>query len=526
MVYRDHESHLKHHHQIIFHQIKMILLKITHSRKLFSSLKHINVEQYYEHQRISKSRVTIHSDKSATMKLPIKTLQGNLVELTEISSNDASSEEKSCNEEAFRVESDDSNIMTVSSSCDEDIAIEGTLGHDVTETNLDDRTYLERKKQEIALISQTILEDPEKHIESINLLWTSMTDRFPLVQKWTLLSLLSIFKDIIPGYRIRPLSDKEKQTEVSKEIQALRLYESRLLKYYQQYLALLEKLIRDERHRYRQLKRKEKTISHKEPSEIVISYEMTLIAIRCQCDLLICAGHFNFNTDLLNSLVVHMNVISPAQIFPWIRHSIEHVLEHDKSGELSLLIVRTIATLLTSKNYRIRPEILEILTNLKFLDDMDSTRGQPQLEPSKRKSNDAYVPKKQRKLLKKDKELMKEMKEAEAELCKQDRQKKVRLSDCCIEEFAYYRPAIPMVISFFSISTYGMFLPLDYPLYPIVIMTISSISDCYLYVLARGNFTSCLYYVFPRSETCEIYSTSSRCFTRSFQVSYNIIGFL
>jgi len=57
------------------------------------------------------------------------------------------------------------------------------------------------------------------------------------------LTQLAVYKDIIPGYRIRQLSESEKNARVSKEVKKLRQYESTLLVNYQQYLQSLDNVI-------------------------------------------------------------------------------------------------------------------------------------------------------------------------------------------------------------------------------------------------------------------------------------------
>ena len=48
-----------------------------------------------------------------------------------------------------------------------------------------------------------------------------------------MLSLAAVFKDILPGYRIRPPTDKELSMAVSKDVKKLRDHESGLLRAYQ-----------------------------------------------------------------------------------------------------------------------------------------------------------------------------------------------------------------------------------------------------------------------------------------------------
>ena len=55
-----------------------------------------------------------------------------------------------------------------------------------------------------------------------------------------MLSQLAVFKDIIPGYRIRALTDKEKAEKVSQMVQRTRDWEQGLVSVYQNYLRMLE----------------------------------------------------------------------------------------------------------------------------------------------------------------------------------------------------------------------------------------------------------------------------------------------
>ena len=48
-----------------------------------------------------------------------------------------------------------------------------------------------------------------------------------------MLSLLAVFKDILPGYRIRLPTEKELEVPVSKEVKQTRDYESMQVRLYQ-----------------------------------------------------------------------------------------------------------------------------------------------------------------------------------------------------------------------------------------------------------------------------------------------------
>ena len=72
----------------------------------------------------------------------------------------------------------------------------------------------------------------------------------PIIRKLTFLSQLAVFKDIIPGYRIRTLSDKEKAEKVSQMVQRTRDWEQGLVGVYQSYLRSLEAEVKGTEPRY------------------------------------------------------------------------------------------------------------------------------------------------------------------------------------------------------------------------------------------------------------------------------------
>ena len=56
---------------------------------------------------------------------------------------------------------------------------------------------------------------------------------FLQVARLAMLSLLAVFKDILPGYRIRLPTEKELEIPVSKEVKQTRDYESMQVRFYQ-----------------------------------------------------------------------------------------------------------------------------------------------------------------------------------------------------------------------------------------------------------------------------------------------------
>lgn len=61
-----------------------------------------------------------------------------------------------------------------------------------------------------------------------------------MIRKLAILSQLSVFKDVLPGYRIRALTDKEKAEKVSQMVARTREWEQGLVGVYQSYLRSLD----------------------------------------------------------------------------------------------------------------------------------------------------------------------------------------------------------------------------------------------------------------------------------------------
>jgi nucleolar complex protein 3 len=98
-------------------------------------------------------------------------------------------------------------------------------------------------KKTMATAAQALLADPEGQVsKQLRILLALLHDRDAVVCRLAMLSLLAVFRDVIPGYRIRPVEEKEQEgVAVSKEVRKLWEFESALLKGYQSYLkGLLE----------------------------------------------------------------------------------------------------------------------------------------------------------------------------------------------------------------------------------------------------------------------------------------------
>ena len=100
-----------------------------------------------------------------------------------------------------------------------------------------------------------------------------------VIRKLAILSQLAVFKDIIPGYRIRSLTDKEKSEKVSQMVARTRDWEQGLVLIYQSYLRSLEVELKG-KIVYLSL-----SYTHSLLTILVAKSELTEVALQCICTL-------------------------------------------------------------------------------------------------------------------------------------------------------------------------------------------------------------------------------------------------
>ena len=264
---------------------------------------------------------------------------------------------------------------------------------------------IEAKKTMISELVSSILEDPQTNIDKLSemnkLCQEKDSDISITVRKLAIVSQLELFKDIIPGYRIRPLSESEQKVKVSKDVKRVRQFEEGLLRNYQRYLEILEQTIKEKK-RYRKSRR------HLEKA-------LPMIALQCLCDLLKTVPHFNFRTNVMAVLVPKMNDDSTDnQISSLCCHTVQSIFKTDSVGEMSLEIVQLINKLVKSQSFKIEPCVLETFLSLRLRDADLNTKGKENEEKPKYKSKMEKTKKKR--MSKNDRKRQKELKKIEREL--------------------------------------------------------------------------------------------------------------
>ncbi|KAL6567629.1 hypothetical protein OROGR_001297 [Orobanche gracilis] len=216
---------------------------------------------------------------------------------------------------------------------------------DELKKDLTEEEAIERKKYKLAELGTALLADPESNIKHIKEMLEISKDGENAIVILGLKSLLAVFRDIIPGYRIRLPTEKEQEMKVSKAVKKMRFYESTLLSAYKAYV---QKLVAMQQHAV---------------------YKR--VAIRCLCTLLAAVPHFNFRDSLLAAVV--KNISSKDDVVRELCCTTVKSLFTDEGkhgGEATVEAVRMIAHLVKAHNCQLHPDSVEVFLSLSFDEDL------------------------------------------------------------------------------------------------------------------------------------------------------------
>lgn len=270
-------------------------------------------------------------------------------------------------------------------------------------------------KEELAKIHSMLNEDPEENVGAFKALAQVGQTKNTTVKKLALATQFTVYKDIIPGYRIRPLSEQDMETKVSKEVKRIRAYEQALVAGYQAYIKELAKLAQ----------------SGKAGKSRDGSMSLGSTAIACACSLLNAVPHFNFRKEVLAILVGKLSTRRVDDDFIKCRQAIETLFKEDDDGTPSLDAVAILTKMMKSRGYRVDESVLNTFLHLRLLSEFSwkasqnsiekPTSDQPKLKKLKEKRE--FRTKKLRKQMKEQKAIDKEMEQADATVSHEERDK-------------------------------------------------------------------------------------------------------
>ncbi|EZA60268.1 Nucleolar complex protein 3-like protein [Ooceraea biroi] len=375
------------------------------------------LEELYEN---NVSKIMKEKDgKSLRMVLPIKTQNG-FIEKRVIEEDEIASETDNEGKNDDDQEKDKKNdSQQENSDIEMDIETEKNLQEtDKTVSTIEllacREEILRSKRFKIGILSSGILENPQLKSANFKILLNMMDETcevYITVRKLAMMSLLEVFKDLLPSYNILQIS--QEGVKLKKDTLALQNYEATLLRSYKGYLQRLEKMLKI-------LKQKKKDTRSNERE-----LQLGEMAISCMCELLAAHPYFNLSNNVAQYLLPflddkHNNVREKvAQCF-------SQIFKEDKRGELSLTIVRKLNQYIKSRKHSVRPEVITVLLSLRIKDvnlDKEKEDEMKQKKLMSHKQRILALSKRERKKNKKLEQVEQELMETKAEENKQTKQK-------------------------------------------------------------------------------------------------------
>lgn len=356
----------------------------------FSRASRWNLEQDYE----QKPRKRKKNDKENT-RLPIKTGDGRIEQLQV--PNVEEKEER----DSFLGSEDDGNQIEQQVTPVEEKVLKIPVRQQIIEA-----------KEELARLAGLINEDPEEHAGAFKLLGQIAASPNPTIKKLGLATQLAVYKDVIPGYRIRPIGNLDSTEKLSKEVRRVRSFEQALVGSYQAYI--------------KELTKRAKPI--RDSSEA--SKSIAQVAISCACALLLAVPHFNFRGELLKILIDKLSYNKVDANVIRCRETLETLFRDDEDGTPSLDAVTLLTRMIKARDYRVDESVLNTFLHLRLLSEFSSKASQNRIDKpnaedraagKKPKTKREFRTKKQRKLLKEQKAVEIEFREADAIVSHEER---------------------------------------------------------------------------------------------------------
>lgn len=260
-------------------------------------------------------------------------------------------------------------------------------------------------KEQIAAMAELVAAEPEEHLGNLReLLDVAQKSTKARTRQLIFLSLLEIYKGLIPGYRIKALSEAQQKEKASKEVRQLRDYEQRLLSQYKTFVVMLCGAIKQG-----------KTIDAGKKR-----YAVGCTAVKVACELLETAPHFNFRLELVVALVDKLGSQRVDHSFSRILECLELLFNGDREGFVTLEAVQSLSRMVKSKRYKVDSRVLSVLVHLRLLTelvgraDLDRlVKEKPQRPLAGRRKERAHLTRRERKNRREAFEVEEEMRKAE-----------------------------------------------------------------------------------------------------------------
>ncbi|KAK5133222.1 hypothetical protein LTR08_008057 [Meristemomyces frigidus] len=271
---------------------------------------------------------------------------------------------------------------------------------------------IRQAKEDLARIAGHVSEDPEENIAQLGQLAQIAESDNVTVKKLALGTQLAVYKDIIPGYRIRALGKDDLAAKTSKDVRKLRTFEQGLLGGYKEYVKRLGKLAANGKG----------------------DAQLASMAVACAANLLTSVPHFNCRNELVALVVKKLSSRNISAETHKCIEALEQLFRDDEDGHASLEAVGQLTKMMKGKGYMVHESVLNTFLHLRLLSefahkastnridkDTDDADGKRAAQPKKPQRE--FRTKRERKVMKERKEVAKEMKEADAVVSYEERDK-------------------------------------------------------------------------------------------------------
>lgn len=271
------------------------------------------------------------------------------------------------------------------------------------------RKCFEELKCKVALLCTSIIEEPDHNMVALKELVRMLqipTTRMIISEKKTLsLSLLYVFLDVLPGYRIKNQEDTDTKVKLKKQTKKLLGYEQTLLKCYKNYLELLNDLIRDMTHKL--------SMNNITETKQQAAYEIGIVAVKCMCELLSKRFSFNYFKYLANKLVP-LSIDMDEKISGMCYKAFKELFIADKLGDASYNLVKQIVDVIKLREFNVPANLLRTFLSLHL---REAKKENKKIDMRKGREEWCGMSRTQRYYKKKYKALEAELKEAQAYEC-------------------------------------------------------------------------------------------------------------
>ncbi|RXG60650.1 Nucleolar complex protein 3-like protein [Armadillidium vulgare] len=211
------------------------------------------------------------------------------------------------------------------------------------------KRYLHEQKIKMACLALNVVQDSSK-LMNLKFLLNMLTSNDPkgdvTIYKYTLQTILQVFHDLIPGYRIQENALQNSKMQKEKFISAKQ--EKMFIEYYKKYLKSLEDVL---------------LAWKQEPDNLGLT-AVSETVIYCLGDLLVRHPAFNYNVNIVQALVPYLTH-KHDKVRRLALDSLGYAIRNDKHYFLTLEIVRYVYKLAHRLRFKVREDVFRVLLCLR-----------------------------------------------------------------------------------------------------------------------------------------------------------------